>query len=72
MNCPGRKLSEVEFTAVIACLTRKHRLSIAREVGENERQARQRVRQVVNDCDDQMLLKMRDPERAKLRYEIRA
>jgi cytochrome P450 len=71
MNCPGRKFSEVEFTAVIACLMRKHRLSIIREAGEDERQARQRVRQVVNDCDNQMLLKMRDPGRVTLRLERR-
>lgn len=71
MSCPGRKFSEVEFTAVIACLMRKHRLVIVRETGENEQQAQQRVRKVINDCDNQMLLKMRDPVRVKLRCERR-
>jgi cytochrome P450 len=70
MNCPGRKFSEVEFTAVISCLMRTHRLSIVRNSGESEMQARQRVREVVNDCDNQMLLKMRDPGRVRLRCEV--
>jgi hypothetical protein len=72
MNCPGRKFSEVEFTAVISRLMRTHRLSIVRNSGESEVQAWQRVRKVVNDCDNQMLLKMRDPGRLRLRCERRA
>jgi cytochrome P450 len=72
MNCPGRKFSEVEFTAVISRLMRTHRLSIVRNSGESEVQAWQRVRKVVNDCDNQMLLKMRDPGRVRLRCERRA
>ncbi|KAF1925641.1 cytochrome P450 [Didymella exigua CBS 183.55] len=71
MNCPGRKFSEVEFTAVIACLMRTHRLSIVKELGESEQQSQQRTYKVVNDCDDQMLLKMRAPERVRLRCEQR-
>ena len=69
MNCPGRKFSEVEFTAVIACLMRRVRVSVVREEGEGERQARDRVRGVVDDCDKQM---MRDPGRVRLRCEERA
>lgn len=71
MNCPGRKFSEVEFTAVIACLMSTHQLSVVRDSSEDECQARQRVRKVVNDCDNQMLLKMRDPGRVRLRCERR-
>lgn len=71
MNCPGRKFSEVEFTAVISCLMRTHRLSIVSESGEDERQTRQRVRKTVNDCDNQMLLKMRNPGRVRLRCKRR-
>ncbi|KAI2465758.1 cytochrome P450 [Annulohypoxylon bovei var. microspora] len=35
-NCPGRKFSEVEAVAVLACLFHSHRLDVKREAGESE------------------------------------
>ncbi|KAF1957295.1 putative cytochrome P450 monooxygenase [Byssothecium circinans] len=71
-NCPGLKFSQVEFVAVLALLMREHRLSIVREEGEIEEQARERVKRVINDCDMQLLLRMRDSDRVRLRCEPRA
>lgn len=65
-SCPGRKFSEVEATAVIACLFRSHRLSVKREVGESEEAARKRALDCVNDVNMEMLLKMVDADRVKL------
>ncbi|KAF1850415.1 cytochrome P450 [Cucurbitaria berberidis CBS 394.84] len=62
-NCPGVKFSQVEFAAVLALLMRNHQLTIVRQSGETEQQARRRVLAVVNDCDMQILLRMRDADR---------
>jgi cytochrome P450 len=67
-NCPGRKFSEVEFVAVLAALMREHVLQIVSEGVESEEQARLRALGVVSDCDMQLLLRMRDADRLKLRF----
>jgi hypothetical protein len=63
------KFSQVEFVAVLALLMRKHRLSIVREKEETEEQTRERVKKVINDCDMQLLLRMRDSDRVRLKCE---
>jgi cytochrome P450 len=70
-NCPGAKFSQVEFVAVLALIMQKHRLTIKRDAGENEDQARTRVRAVLNDCDMQLLLRMKNANKVKLRCEAR-
>lgn len=67
MNCPGLKVSADGFTAVISCMMRSCRLSVVRDSSESEGQVRQRVSKVVDDYDDQMLLRMRDPRRVRVR-----
>ncbi|KAF2028304.1 cytochrome P450 [Setomelanomma holmii] len=71
-NCPGQKFSEVEFVAILALLLRDHKLGIVKEDGESEQQARSRAIKIINDCDAQMLLRMRDPDRPKLSCAVRA
>lgn len=66
-NCPGVKFSQVEFVAVLALLMQAHRLSVVKNHGETEEQMHRRVREVVEDCDMQLLLRMRDADRVKLR-----
>lgn len=66
---PGLKFSQVEFVAVLALLMREYRLGIVKEKGETEEQARERVKGVINDCDMQLLLRMRDSDRVRLRCE---
>lgn len=68
-NCPGVKFSQVEFVAVLAFIIRQHQLTIMQEDGETEEEARMRVQKVVNDCDMQLLLRMRDADKAKLKCE---
>ena len=67
-NCPGAKFSLVEGVAVLARLLRGFRVEIVRE-GEWEgfEAARERVMRCVEDCDMQLLLRMRDAERVKVR-----
>jgi cytochrome P450 len=66
-NCPGVKFSQVEFVAVLALLMHSHSMVIAKEVSESEEEAKQRVKSVVDDCDMQILLRMKDSERVRLR-----
>ncbi|KAF2821233.1 cytochrome P450 [Ophiobolus disseminans] len=70
-NCPGRKFSEVEFVAVLALLMRNLALSIVKSGGEAEEMGRKRAMDVVDDCDMQLLLRMRDADQLKLRCEMR-
>jgi hypothetical protein len=60
------KFSQVEFVAVVACLLREKRLSIVLNAGESRDDAAQRVRNVTEDCDFQLLLRMKHPEDIRL------
>jgi hypothetical protein len=63
------KFSQVEFVVILARIMYQHRVLIVREEEgrETEDQVTERVTRVVNDCDMQLLLRMRDPERVRLR-----
>lgn len=65
--CLGVKFSQVEFVAVMAALLKETRLEVVREEGETNEDVVERVRGVTEDCDMQMLLRMKAPERVKLR-----
>ena len=65
-NCPGAKFSQVEFVAVLACLLRGHRVGAIGEPHESEERLKERIMATVNDCDMQMLLRMRDADRIRL------
>jgi cytochrome P450 len=65
-SCLGRKLSEVEFTAVLACLLRTHRLSAQKEPHENDGALQKRVKRVIDDIDLELLTKMRDANRIRV------
>ncbi|KAF2194758.1 cytochrome P450 [Zopfia rhizophila CBS 207.26] len=68
-NCPGLKFSQVEFVAVLACLMKAHRIRAVKLGGESDEELRKRIMLVVEDCDFQMLLRMRDPDRVQVRCE---
>lgn len=57
--------------AVLALMVREVRLSVVKEGGESEEQAWKRAVGVVNDCDLQLIVRMRDADRLKLRCERR-
>ena len=69
-NCPGKKFSEVEAVAVLAWLFREHRVEVVRareDDEETEAEARKRAEDCANDVDQELLLRMRDADRVKLR-----
>ena len=70
-NCPGEKFSHVEVVAVLAALFHRHRVHIVADAGETDEAAIRRVVGVVEDCDMQMLLRMKNPEKVRVRWEGR-
>lgn len=68
--CPGKKFSQVEFAAVIACLFKKHRVQPVLEPGETVAEAAQRILRVVEDSGLEVTLRMKHPELIKLRWEV--
>jgi cytochrome P450 len=66
--CPGKKFSQVEFTAVIACLLRRHRVEPVLLGEESRPKASERILKVVEDSDLEVTLKMKHPEKVKLRW----
>ncbi|ORY15935.1 cytochrome protein, partial [Clohesyomyces aquaticus] len=65
--CLGVKFSQVEFVAVVACLLRGNRLSVVPDGAESSEDIVNRVRSVTEDCNMQMLLRMKHPEKIRLR-----
>ena len=68
-NCPGAKLAQVEFVAVLACLLRDHRVGVVCGPGESCAQARERALATSEDCDMTLLLRMRDADKVKLAWK---
>ncbi|KAF2653148.1 putative cytochrome P450 monooxygenase [Lophiostoma macrostomum CBS 122681] len=67
-NCLGVKFSQVEFVAVLVRLLLQHRLVVIKQrSSETDAETTARVWQVANECDAQMLLRMKDPDRVKLK-----
>jgi hypothetical protein len=64
--CLGVKFSQVEFVAVVACLLREKRLLLVPNARESRDDTVKRVRNVMEDCDFQLLLRMKRPEEIRL------
>ena len=67
-NCPGEKFAQVEFVAVLAILLRDHRVSVVQVGNETIDEARERALAVTQDCNMELLLRMRDADRVRLRW----
>jgi cytochrome P450 len=65
--CPGKKFSMVEFVSVIAVLLWKHRIEIIPQMGESQKEARERVYRVVEDSATHFTLQMRNPKSVGLK-----
>lgn len=65
-NCPGAKFAQVEFVAVIAGLLRDHRIDVIPEANESMEKARKRALATTEDCDMELLLRMRNADRGRL------
>ncbi|TRX95301.1 hypothetical protein FHL15_003993 [Xylaria flabelliformis] len=71
-DCPGRKFSQVEFSAAIAVLFRGAYVDPVARDGETMDAARARVLDLIkNDSGTVLLLQMLHPERAPLRWSRR-
>ncbi|CAH0038150.1 unnamed protein product [Clonostachys solani] len=65
--CPGRRLSEVEAVAVLACLFRAHRLRIKKDSdGESDEATYERFDKCVNDVDLVMLVRLKNADQVTL------
>lgn len=67
--CLGKKFTQVEFIAVIACLFNDHHVHPFLEKGETEESGRKRALAVCEDSEHVLLLRMRDGDSIKLVWE---
>ncbi|KAK3176181.1 hypothetical protein OEA41_007504 [Lepraria neglecta] len=65
-NCPGAKFAQVEFVAVLACILRDHRVGVMQEPGESAEMAAKRALTTTEDCDLELLLRMRNADNVHL------
>lgn len=59
----------MEFVAVLACLLRDHRVSIIHEPNESFEEAKKRALATTEDCDLELLLRMRDADKVRLAWK---
>jgi hypothetical protein len=57
---------KVEFVAVLACFLRDHRVRVIHEPNENFEKARKRALAATEDCDMELLLRMRNEDKVRL------
>jgi cytochrome P450 len=69
--CPGQKMSQVEFVAVIATLFRDCKVEPVLLDGESREQARQRLLDIMQDSQPRLTLQMNRPQDIKLRWVTR-
>jgi hypothetical protein len=61
------KFSQVEFVAVLACIVQRCRIETVRLGVEDDETMKLRVMRVLNNCDFQLLLRMKDAEKVQLK-----
>jgi hypothetical protein len=64
-------MSQVEFVAVIATIFKRYRVAAIPEKGETIEDAKQRLREVMNDSQPRLTLQMNKPQDVKLRWSKR-
>jgi cytochrome P450 len=69
--CPGQKMSQVEFVAVITAIFRRYRVAPILEKGETREDAKERLRQVIMDSQPRLTLQMNKPQDVKLKWSSR-
>ncbi len=69
--CPGQKMSQVEFTAVIAGLFHRHSAETVVYDGETPDLARERLRGVLLDSSPRLTMQMNRPRDVHLRWTKR-
>jgi cytochrome P450 len=69
--CPGQKMSQVEFVAVIATIFKRYRVAAIPEKDETMENAKQRLQEVMNDSQPRLTLQMNKPQDVKLKWSKR-
>ena len=69
--CPGMKMAQVEFLAVIFTLFSKYRVEAMPKSGESLEDAREKLRSVIMDSFPRLTLQMNHPKNAALRWSSR-
>ncbi|KAK3175927.1 hypothetical protein OEA41_007249 [Lepraria neglecta] len=70
-NCPGQKMAEVEFVAVMYTIFGKWKVEPALGKGESELEARQILEALMADSQPRVTLQMNRPREVKLRWQER-
>ena len=69
--CPGQKMSQVEFVAVIMTLFGRCTVEPVLDCGQNMQQARQRLLDLMEDSQPLLTLQMNRPQDLRLRWQKR-
>lgn len=67
-NCPGKKFSQVEAVAALACVFKTCRIRPKTDAVETSEQARKRAQDCADDVNYQLMLRMNHPDRVKLEF----
>lgn len=70
--CPGKKFAQVEFVAVLGTLFQNHRVMPAPQAGETEETASKRIIEAVEDSEIVLTIKVKNPEKIRVRWEADA
>lgn len=69
--CPGMKMAQVEFVAVMVTIFRSHKVSAVPRDGETMEMAREKLKGVMADSQPIVTLQMNRPQDVVLRWERR-
>ncbi|KAF7506030.1 hypothetical protein GJ744_012277 [Endocarpon pusillum] len=67
-QCPGQKMAQVEFVAVVQEVLGKWRVEPAERVGETREMAKERLHGLIQDSQPQVSQQLRHPEEVLLRF----
>ncbi|KAL9020662.1 MAG: hypothetical protein Q9185_002110 [Variospora sp. 1 TL-2023] len=67
-SCPGKRLAQVEFVGVMAALFRDNRAAPVPKPGESLGAAKERLLNIVKDSNVELLLQMRNPNDALVKW----
>jgi cytochrome P450 len=69
--CPGLKMAQVEFLAVLFTIFKEWEVEVVRRDGETIEEARNRVKRCVDDSQSRITLQMNNPKGVVLRWRRR-
>lgn len=69
--CPGQKMAEVEFVAVMMTVFSSHKISPVVDAGETLEMAQEKLREIIADSQPRITLQVNRPQDVKLRWERR-